>query len=270
MAIVLRIWLALFLLAGANIPGSTAHGAEYDQPQGYVSDFAGVVDAQSKGELERFCKKFESASGVQLSFVTVPTLGDEPIEDFANNLARKWGVGQKGQNEGALILFAIQERRSRVEVGYGLEPYLTDGLVGSALRSNRDALRRGDYGGAFSNLARQFAAQISRGKGIQFNEDDPLVRKATHADEFGRYVPLLILLGAGVFIFLAARGSRRSGRARRGIGGGPFWGGPFLGGGGGGWGGGGFGGSGSSGSSDSGFGGFGGGDFGGGGASDSW
>ena len=63
----------------------------------------------------------------RFALVTLPSLEGEPIEDVANVLYRQWGVGKKGKNEGILLLLAIDERRSRLEVGYGLEPILPDG-----------------------------------------------------------------------------------------------------------------------------------------------
>ena len=96
------------------------------KPQGYVSDFAGVIDAQSKAALEQYCATVERATGAQMALVTIRTLEREPIEDVANTLYRAWGIGQKGKNEGILLLLVIQDRRSRLEVGYGLEPILPD------------------------------------------------------------------------------------------------------------------------------------------------
>ena len=84
----------------------------------------------------------QRATGVQMALVTIPSLEGEPIEDVANTIARAWGVGQKGKNEGILLLLAIQDRRSRLEIGYGLEPILPDGLAGSVLREMRPALRQ--------------------------------------------------------------------------------------------------------------------------------
>jgi uncharacterized protein len=79
-----------------------------------------------------------------MALVTIATLEGEPIEDVANTIFRAWGVGQKGKNEGILLLLSIGDRRSRLEVGYGLEPILPDGLAGSILREMRPALRQGN------------------------------------------------------------------------------------------------------------------------------
>src|SRR5689334_9600513 len=104
------------------------------KPEGYVSDFAHVVDAQSKAALEQYCTRVEQVTGAQMALVTIPTLEGEPIEDVTNTIYRAWGVGQKGKNEGIMLLLVINDRRSRLEVGYGLEPILPDGFVGSILR----------------------------------------------------------------------------------------------------------------------------------------
>src|SRR6185295_1187940 len=92
------------------------------KPQGYVSDFAGVIDAQSKAELENYCTRVEQQTGAEIALVTIDSLSGEPIEDVANTIFRAWGVGKKGKDEGVLMLLSIGDRRTRLEVGYGLEP----------------------------------------------------------------------------------------------------------------------------------------------------
>src|SRR5262249_55961275 len=91
------------------------------KPEGYVSDFARVVDENSKAALERYCARVEQLTGAQIALVTIPSLQGEPIEDVANTIFRAWGVGQKGKNNGILLLLATGDRRSRLEVGYELE-----------------------------------------------------------------------------------------------------------------------------------------------------
>src|ERR1043165_9026775 len=97
------------------------------KPQGYVSDFARVIDPASKSQLEAYCGTVERSTGVQMALATLPSLEGEPIDDVANTIYRAWGVGQKGKNEGILLLLAIGDRRSRLEVGYGLEPIIPAG-----------------------------------------------------------------------------------------------------------------------------------------------
>lgn len=246
-------WCLMFALC---VAAAAALDTSSLKPQGYVSDFAGVIDPAARAEMEQYCARLQQATGVQIAVVTVKTLDGEPIDDVANRLARQWGVGSKGTDEGLLLLFAIQDRQQRGEVGYGLEPILTDGDVGDVLRSIRPELRQGDYGAAFADALQQFGSHIAEAKGVSLGEPATPRRRSRPTSSFPFPIGLLVLLA---LLFLLGRG-----------GGGGLLAGLFLGNllgrGGGGWGGGGFG----SGGGGGGFGGFGGGDFGGGGASGSW
>lgn len=241
------------LLAAAAIAGATDFAAL--QPRGYVSDFAGVIDAASRAELERYAGAVEKATGAQFAFVTLRSLEGQPIEDVANLLYRRWGVGQRGKNEGVLVLLAIGERRSRVEVGYGLEAYLTDGSAGSLLRDMRPALREGAFGEAFSIAAHRLGDRIAEAKQVQLKEPAPRRARPAADAGFPWEVPVMIAVAGIVFFATRRRRRRRGGLPAMFFAGGPFT-----------HSGGGFGGY------DSGdsFGGFGGGDSGGGGASSDW
>jgi uncharacterized protein len=269
---VLRLCLLLALCGIAAQPLSAVDVNSLPKPTGYVSDLAHVINPADKDELEAFCTTVEQQLGVQFALVTIDTLGDKPIRDFALDLARKWGVGDRKSNQGVLLLLAIKDHRSDIETGRGIEPYITDGFAGSTLRAMRPDLRSGNYGAALLAAARAMADQIAQGKGIAFSgnvaQRKQPDRRVVEPHRNGIPAPLVIL-GIFLLLWLLSRGGRRGG-------GGGFWSGLLLGnllsGGGryrgGGWGdGGGFGG-GSGGSG--GFGGFGGGDFGGGGASSDW
>jgi uncharacterized protein len=230
------------------------------KPQGYVSDFANVLDPQLREQLEAYCGRVEQLTGAQMALVTIKSLDGEPIEDVTNTLYRQWGVGKKGKDEGIMFLLAIQDHRDRVEVGYGLEPILPDGFDGSIARSIQPLLRSGSYGPALISAAQQIGSQIARAKGVAPQAG---ARPRYRETSGRRGIPLpVIIIGIVVLFFLL----------RHGGGGGGFLAGMLLGNllgggrGGSGWSGGGFGGGGGGG----GFGGFGGGDSGGGGASGSW
>ena len=236
------------------------------QPQGYISDFAKVVDPRSREQLSRYCAAVEKSTGAQIALVTIPSLEGEPIEDVANTIFRAWGVGQKSSNEGILLLLAIADRRSRLEVGYGLEPHLPDGFAGSVLREMRPALRENRYGEALIAAASIIGGRIAQAKGVSL--DTRLPRPAQPPSSVGS-IPWPVLVGGFFLLLWLVRSGRRGGY---GGGRGGFLPGLILGnmmGRSNNWrvrGGGGFGGY------DSGdtFGGFGGGDSGGGGASSSW
>src|SRR4051794_9531195 len=93
-------------LACLFLAASTAHAVDWKalKPQGYLSDFAGVIDAQSRAVLEQYGASVEKATGAQMAFVTIATLQGEPIEDVANDLFHAWGIGQKGQDNGVMLL----------------------------------------------------------------------------------------------------------------------------------------------------------------------
>jgi uncharacterized protein len=235
------------------------------KPEGYVSDFARVIDPRSRAALEQYCARVEQVTGAQMALVTLRTLEGEPIEDVANTIFRAWGVGQKGKNEGIMLLLAVGDRRSRLEVGYGLEPILPDGFDGSILREMRPALRQGQYGEAMMSAAQTIGSTIARAKNVSLDAQLPRRTRRSAGDSIP-WAPLLV--GLLILVWLLRAGGRG--------GGGGFWTGLILGnlmrggfGDGGRGGGGGFGGY-DSGSSGGGFGGFGGGDSGGGGASSDW
>lgn len=248
---------------------AAAFGADFAalRPQGYVSDFAGVIDPASRAQLERYCANLERVTGVELALVTLPSLQDEPVEDVANALFRAWGIGKKGEDNGALLLLSIGDRRSRLEVGYGLEPIITDGAAGSLLRAMAPELSAGRYGAALLTASAEIGSRIARAKNVALDQPAP-VRPRRRSRE----APVLPGIAFAAIMFaLLVLSSRGRGRGRGGMGdlltgmligallnrpGGHYRGG-----------GGGFGGYDSWGG---GFGGFGGGDSGGGGASGRW
>jgi uncharacterized protein len=260
----LRVSALLFLFASAGL----AVDWKALKPQGYVSDFAHVIDPASKAQLETYGAAVERATGAQMALVTIPSLEGEPIEDVANTIFRAWGVGQKGKNEGILLLLAIGDRRNRIEVGYGLEPILPDGFVGSVLREMRPALREQRYGEAFMAAAEVIGNTIAKSKNVTLTTQLPRHIRPSSGDS----IPWPLIIG-GIFllIWLSRLGGPRGYGGGGGGGGGGFLPGLILGSGmsrdsWGGRGSGGFGGS----DSGGGFGGFGGGDSGGGGASSDW
>ena len=259
----------LIALLGVIFPAFAALDIDSLKPEGYLSDYAHVVDAQSKQQIEQYCYRVEQSAGVQIALVTIDSLEGRDIETVANRLFRHFGVGSKAGNQGALLLLAIKDRQNRIEVGYGIEPYLTDGFSGSILRAMRPELQAGRYGPALYAAAQEMAQQIARGKGVAISgAEQPDRRPRTSERHQGIPFPLIII-GLFFLFWLFGRGGRRGGG-----GGGGFLTGMLLGNmlGGGrsrDWGGGGFGGW-DSGGGGGGFGGFGGGSSGGGGASSNW
>lgn len=241
------------------------------KPQGYLSDYAYVVDAESRKKIELYCARLQKATGAQVAIVTLQTLEGEPIEDVANDLFRRWGIGKQGEDNGLLFLLAVQDRRSRLEVGRELEPIITDGRSGSVLRDMRPALRESRYGEALWIAATSLGDIIAQSKGVTVDLGPGTPRPTRPQQPAYDGVPWPLLIG-GLFLLLMimGKGGRRGGGGGGGMGGlltglllGNVLGGRSA-----------YGGSrgGGFGGYDSGdtFGGFGGGDSGGGGASSNW
>jgi uncharacterized protein len=255
--------LSILLVLGAS--AATAVDWKALKPEGYVSDFGRAIDSESRQRLEAYCAAVERATGAQIALVTIPSLEGEPIEDVANTIFRAWGVGKKGKDEGVLLLLALRDRRSRLEIGYGLEGVLPDGLDGRILREMRPALRQQRYGEALIAAADTLGRTIAAAKNVTLTV--PLERRIRSKPSDS--IPWPLVIGGLVLLFALMR--RGGPRGYSGGGGGGFLPGLILGSmmGRSSWGSRGSGGFGGFDSGD-GFGGFGGGDSGGGGASSDW
>ncbi|HSW51447.1 MAG TPA: TPM domain-containing protein [Bryobacteraceae bacterium] len=264
--ILVTVCLALCLAVAAPAVDFTALQAD-----GYINDFARVIDPATRAALESYCTRVQEATGAQIAVITIDTLAGEPVEDVASAIFRKWGIGKKGKDEGVLLLLVTRDRRIRLEVGYGLEPVIPDGAAGDVLRAMRPALRESRYGEAVTEALNVIGSRIAQEKGV--NIDAPLPRRTPRSQSRSPLPGMLLFVMVLVFLLMVLGGGgrgRRGGGFRGGRGGDVLAGmiiGNLLGRGfGGGGGGGGFGGF----SGGGGFGGFGGGSSGGGGASSSW
>ena len=236
---------------------------ELTQP---VNDFASVIDRPSAEAIERMIRTLKAASGDVVVVATVPTTepyGD--IREYANKLFENHGrgIGDKGKDNGLLVLLSLRERRVWIEVGYALEQWVTDGFAGETSRQYMvPEFREGRYGAGLRIGTERIIGRIAQGRNITLdgvrvprdrNQENP------PALPVGVFIALIIL----AMVLSRIGGGPRGGISTWGRGGWSGWSsgvGPF--GGGGGWGGGGgFGG---------GFGGFGGGRSGGGGGGGSW
>ena len=261
-----RIHSALFpLLVAAGIAvlavaGQTALAERVEdppQPTDYVSDFARVLSPQAIARLDSLCSQLDhSQTNAKVAVVTIRTLDGADPAEYANALEDKWKMGKKGVDRNVLVLLAVDDHQRRIEIGYGLEGILPDGMVGDIGREMVPDLRANDFDGAVILAVDEMAQVIAADAKVTL-EDEPMVASQQPArPQFntGKLILLIVILiffgGFHLLRFLLGFGLF-----------GGFRGGPWMGGGGG------FGGGGGSG-----FGGFGGdgGGFGGGGAGGSW
>ena len=120
--------------AGLLLLGKLAFAAAFPQPVGYVNDFAEVISPATEARLEADLEAFTASTGSELAVVTLKSLEGDTVENAAVALFEQWGIGQKGKDNGVLLLIAPNERELRIEVGYGLEPVLTDSRSGTIIR----------------------------------------------------------------------------------------------------------------------------------------
>ena len=111
----------------------------------YLVDDAGMVEEADRQQLLSLGRELDQATRAQIVVVTTETLGGENLEDYTNRLFRSWGIGDKKNNNGVLLFIAKQDRKFRIEVGYGLEGAITDGYAGSVLDGMKADFRKGQY-----------------------------------------------------------------------------------------------------------------------------
>src|SRR5690606_30470285 len=145
---------ALALLLAFGCTGLALAEPELPALSGRVVDTAGLLDPASEEQISAMFTAHEQASGEQLVVVTLPTLQGRSIEEFGVALGRHWGIGQKSEDNGALLIVARDERKVRIEVGYGLEGRLTDAQA-SLIINNLiiPAFRQGDFAGGIRDAA---------------------------------------------------------------------------------------------------------------------
>jgi uncharacterized protein len=255
--------LVLVLLLCPMVPAAQPLPAELTKP---VNDFANVIDAASEAEIERRILELKRASGDVVIVATIETF--EPYADIREYAVKMFenrgrGIGEKGKDNGLLVLLAVRDRRVWVEVGYDLEQFITDGFAGEISRTAMTPyFARGEYGPGLQAGITQIIGRIAQGRGVPLNN---VPMPAPGSGSGIRLSPWMIIAIIILLMLMNGSGGRRSRMRGRSHWGGGSWSGwnsgvgPF--GGGGRIGGGGFGG---------GFGGFGGGRSGGGGGGAGW
>jgi uncharacterized protein len=246
------VWTVLLL--GFVLRAGVAFSADLKFPPltGRVVDDAGILSPSTISELDEMLAQHEHTTSEQIVVATLGSLQGHSIEDYGYQLGRSWGIGQKGKNNGAILIVAPNEHKVRVEVGYGLEGQLTDAASRVIIENYiTPQFRKGDFNaGVLAGTGAILRALGDDAAANLHSEAQPIAQPSEiNSPSFS---PLLWLLLIVIILFIVSRRSRYPYVMRRG--------GPYLGPGGG------FGGGSSGGSGFAG----GGGSFGGGGASGSW
>ncbi len=264
-----RLSLAAALLV-LGVTGVFAQDATLPELTAPVNDFAHVIDPASTASMSQMIRSLQAASGDVVVVATIPTF--EPYGDIREYAVKLFenhgkGIGQKGKDNGLLILVAVKEHRAWIEVGYGLEPIITDGFSGETTRNYMiPEFRQGRYGAGLRAGTARIIGRIADDRKITLQDVPPVPPQRRAQPSTGLPIWAIILIFVVILII-----SRAGGGPGAGFRGPRYWGGPF-----GGWTsgvgpfGGGFGGGGGGGGFGGGFGGFGGGSSGGGGGGGSW
>ncbi len=257
-----QLALLLFLLLAAPLAAQS-----FPPLSGRVVDAAGILPPEVEAQISARSEAVEAQSGAQLVVATIPDLEGYPIEDYGYRLGRHWGIGEADKDNGVILLIAPNDRRVRIEVGYGLEPVLTDALSSVIIQQAiLPRFRAGDMPGGVLAGFGQIASQMELPPEEAAARAEKAVAQVRAESEDGNGLVVFIILIILAFwlwsAFHGGGGSGGGGGGRRRGRSGPIviWG-PGMGG----WGGGG----GSWGGGGGGFSG-GGGGFGGGGASGGW
>jgi uncharacterized protein len=197
------LWTGLAIAAEPTFPPLT----------GRVVDSANLLNANARADMDRKLGDLEAKTGTQLVVVTLPSLQGYEIEDYGYRLGRAWGIGQKGKNNGAILIVAPNEHRVRIEVGYGLEGTLTDAISRLVIENGiLPRFRTNDFAGGIQRGVDDLI-QVLSGDAQDFQ------RRAVARDR-GAASPqdlqglLWIVFIVGIWLFLAFRSSRN----RRGFG----------------------------------------------------
>jgi uncharacterized protein len=203
----------LALIAGLVFWTAAAAAPTFPALTGRVVDGANILSSQTRASLDTKLEALESKTSRQLVVVTVPSLQGYEIEDYGYQLGRVWGIGEKGRDNGVLLIVAPNERRVRIEVGYGLEGVLTDALSNVILQTQvLPKFRTGDFEGGVVAGADALIEQLS------LPDDQAKARVTASAQPQAApdgSVPVVVLVLLGLWVVLGLFGTITGGPGHR-------------------------------------------------------
>ncbi len=160
-------WVAFLVMVVSFVVIAASTGfAAYPKPTGNINDYAGVLTATDKANLEKLVNAVLEQTGTTFAAAIIKDHGDESIQEYAVHLYETWGIGKKGEDKGLLVVISIAERELRAEVGYGLEPVITDARAGDVLDAMKPYLREEEFGkGLYAGLL-VAAEYVARDAGV--------------------------------------------------------------------------------------------------------
>lgn len=174
-----------------------AYSQSFPQYEGYVNDFANILDKETKNNLELQLREYEQKTTNEIAVATVSSLDDFTVDDYASRLFEKWKIGKKNKDNGILLLVAPNDRKVRIEVGYGLEGVLNDAKAGRIIDEYiLPSFKAGSY-----------SEGITKGVGailqVIGGEELPVQQKNTNQDDNG-WIFSLFIFGSLIVQYLAS------------------------------------------------------------------
>ena len=172
-----------------------AVSSDFPKPAGWVADYAGVIEPQAYQKMTGVIQELEQKTGAEIAVVTVKKLENETIESFSVQLFKKWGIGKKGKDNGVLLIAAIEDRKVKIEVGYGLEGILPDGLCGEILdRYVIPAFKKGAFGEGLMMGTLALASVIAKDVGIELTGEMVAVGQPINRSPRSMILKLLLFI----------------------------------------------------------------------------
>jgi len=210
--------------------------AIYPDSLGYVNDYADIISPPEKETISALCRELETKTSAQIAIATVETTQPESIDTYSVNLFSRWGIGQKGKDNGLLIVVAKKDQKVWIEVGYGLEGIIPDALAHQVyLKQLVPAFRKGKYGEGLLTATTLLAKKIAAENGVELSslslasvsypsKTKPSLGRRIASAFFSLFFFLFILIFFGplglLFFGIGSRGGYWSGGSSGGFGGG--------------------------------------------------
>ena len=192
--LIIALLLSIFCITGILYAG------KYPKPVGWVNDFAGVIEPLYNEKISAVINELKKKTASEVSVVTLKTLNGDSIEKVSTELFESYGIGQKGKDNGVLIIASIEDKKVRIEVGYGLEGVLPDGVVGGILDSYiLPEFKKGEYGKGLMLGTMAVAYKIAKEQGVELTGGN--IRPAKQQNE--KPSLLKVILNIALFILLA-------------------------------------------------------------------
>jgi uncharacterized protein len=201
--------LSIFLAVAFS--AMISHGARSEEPfperVGLVNDFANVIDPAIEEKINAVTSELLSKTEIPVVVVTMPEIGDADYNDYANRIYEKWGIGKKGKDKGVLIFLAAKERKMRIEIGYGLEGTITDGLAGEIRdKYMTPYLKQDKFGEGLLNGATAVSLIIAKAEGVELTGYSDVTAPQARRSTGLALLPIIIF-----FIIMVLGGRGRGG-----------------------------------------------------------